>query len=147
MRLRYWIPAAVCLVGAAVLAQERAAPQAPESPLLYAPTYEECMRTAKPVVTRKDIYHDGWIDLNKNGRKDVYEDPTQPEDRRLDDLIARMTLDEKTVQCATLYGYHRVVPDYLPTEDWRTKDLWKDGVANIDEHLTGNPYWKLAPDA
>ncbi len=147
MRLRYWILAVVCLVGAAVLAQERAAPQPPASPLLYPPTYDECMRTAKPVVTRKDIYHDGWIDLNKNGRKDVYEDPTQPEDKRLDDLIARMTLDEKTVQCATLYGYHRVVPDYLPTEDWRTKDLWKDGVANIDEHLNGNPYWKLTPDA
>jgi beta-glucosidase len=130
-----------------VLAQERAAQRAPQSPLLYPPTYDECMRTGKPVVTRKDIYHDGWIDLNKNGRKDVYEDPTQPEEKRLDDLIGQMNLDEKTVECATLYGYHRVLRDYLPTGDWRTKDLWKDGVANIDEHLNGNPYWKLTPDA
>ena len=22
-----------------------------------------------------DIYHEGWIDLNKNGKKDIYEDP------------------------------------------------------------------------
>jgi len=22
----------------------------------------------------------------------------------------------------------------------------EDGVANIDEHLNGNPYWKLTPD-
>src|SRR5271157_3165457 len=110
MRLGYWILAVVCLVGAVVLAQERAAPPASQSPLLYAPTYDECMRKALPVVTRKDIYHDA----------------TQPEDKRLDDLIAQMTLDEKTVECATLYGYRRVLPDYLPTEDWRTKDLWKD---------------------
>ena len=34
-----------------------------------------------------------------------------------------------------------------PHRGWRTNDLWKDGVANIDEHLNGNPYWKLAPDA
>jgi beta-glucosidase len=146
MRLRYWMLAVVCLVGAVMLAQERRPQRAPESPLLYPPTYDECMRADKPVVTRKDIYHEGWIDLNKNGRKDVYEDPSQPEDKRLDDLIGQMNLDEKTVQCATLYGYHRVLPDYLPTEDWRTKDLWKDGVANIDEHLNGNPYWKQNPD-
>jgi beta-glucosidase len=48
-----------------------------------------------------------------------------------------MTLEEKTVQCATLYGYRRVLKDYLPTEAWRTTALWKDGVANIDEHLNG----------
>jgi beta-glucosidase len=146
MRVWHWALAAISLVGAAVLAQEETAPKGVEAPLLYAPTYDDCMRTGKPVVTRKDIYHDGWIDLNKNGRKDVFEDSTQPEEKRLDDLIGQMNLDEKTVQCATLYGYHRVLIDYLPTEDWHAKDLWKDGVANIDEHLTGNPYWKQSPN-
>ncbi len=24
---------------------------------------------------KKEIYHKGWIDFNKNGRKDIYEDP------------------------------------------------------------------------
>jgi beta-glucosidase len=91
------------------------------------------------VITRRDIYHEGWIDLNKNGRKDIYEDSTQPEEKRLDDLIRQMTLEEKTVQLATLYGYQRVLGDYLPTDDWRSA-LWKDGVANIDEHLNGYPY-------
>jgi beta-glucosidase len=146
MRLWYWIPAVACVVGAVVLAQDEATSRGPASPLLYAPTYDECMRSGKPVVMRKDIYHDGWIDLNKNGRKDIYEDQTQPEDKRLDDLIGQMNLDEKTVQCATLYGYRRVLADYLPTVSWGTKDLWKDGVANIDEHLTGWPYWKQSPD-
>jgi beta-glucosidase len=44
------------------------------------------------------IYHDGWNDLNKNGKKDVYEDPSQPVGKRVADLLARMTLDEKIGQ-------------------------------------------------
>jgi beta-glucosidase len=44
------------------------------------------------------IYHDGWIDLNKNGMKDTYEDPTQPVAKRVNDLLKRMTLDEKIGQ-------------------------------------------------
>ena len=40
----------------------------------------------------------GWIDLNKNGRKNVYEDPSQPVDKRVNDLLKRMTLDEKIGQ-------------------------------------------------
>jgi beta-glucosidase len=112
-----------------------------QSQLLYPPSYDECFQSAKPVITRKDIYHDGWIDLNKNGKKDIYEDPTQPADKRADDLVSRMTLEEKTCQLATLYGYKRVLKDYLPTKEWRTA-LWKDGVANIDEELTGYPYFE-----
>ena len=44
------------------------------------------------------IYHNGWIDLNKNGKKDVYEDPAQPVQKRVADLLKRMTLDEKIGQ-------------------------------------------------
>src|SRR5208282_3510646 len=58
----------------------------------------------------------------------------------------QMTLEEKTAQLATLYGYDRVLKDYLPTEtlpteSWQTA-FWKDGVANIDEQLNGYPYYK-----
>lgn len=92
------------------------------------------------------IYHDGWIDLNKNGEKDVYEDPTQPVKKRIDDLISQMSLEEKTCQMATLYGYHRVLKDSLPTAGWRN-EIWKDGIANIDEHLNGFIGWgKPTPD-
>lgn len=111
------------------------------SKLLYAPTYDDCLRDGKPVITRKDIYHDGWTDLNKNGRKDVYEDRTQPVEKRIDDLLAQMNSDEKTVQMVTLYGYNRVLKDHLPAESWRTA-LWKDGIGNIDEQLNGYPYHK-----
>ena len=44
------------------------------------------------------IYHGGWIDLDKNGTKDVYEDPSQPVAKRVDNLLKRMTLDEKIGQ-------------------------------------------------
>lgn len=84
----------------------------------------------------KNIYHKGWIDLNKNGVKDIYEDPSQPVERRVADLLSQMTVEEKTCQMATLYGYGRVLKDSLPTVGWKN-EVWKDGIANIDEMLNG----------
>ena len=86
------------------------------------------------------IYHEGWIDLNKNGFKDPYEDPTLDPEKRIDDLLARMTMEEKTAQMVTLYGFPRVLKDQLPTEKWATA-FWKDGIGNIDEHMNGNTGW------
>src|SRR5438874_8910844 len=85
---------------------------------------------------RAGIYHKGWIDLNKNGRLDVYEDPHANIEKRIEDLLSQMTLEEKTCQTATLYGFHRVLKDELPTPQWK-QQIWKDGIANIDEHLNG----------
>ena len=44
------------------------------------------------------IYHPGWIDLNKDGQKNVYEEAAQPVERRVADLLKRMTVDEKIGQ-------------------------------------------------
>jgi beta-glucosidase len=92
---------------------------------------------------RKDIYHQGWIDLNKNGRMDVYENQKAPLEQRINDLLSQMNLDEKTCQTATVYGVGRgrtgqnaPLEDELPTPEWKQR-LWKDGIANIDEHLNG----------
>ncbi len=38
------------------------------------------------------------LDLNKNGKMDVYEDPSQPVDARVEDLLGQMTLEEKLGQ-------------------------------------------------
>src|SRR5579875_3215695 len=84
----------------------------------------------------QSIYHRGWIDFNKNGKKDVYEDPTQPIERRVEDLLHQMNLNEKTCQLATLYGYGAVLQDRLPTPAWKDS-IWKEGIANIDEQRTG----------
>ncbi|WP_345949745.1 glycoside hydrolase family 3 N-terminal domain-containing protein [Mucilaginibacter sp. PAMB04274] len=89
---------------------------------------------------KPNIYKKGWIDLNKNGKKDLYEDSEQPIEQRLDNLIAQMNLNEKTCQMATLYGYDRILKDSLPTPAWKEK-IWKDGIANIDEHLNGFVNW------
>ena len=85
------------------------------------------------------IYHSNWIDFNKNGKMDVFEDPKQTVDARVNDLLSQMNLDEKTCQLATLYGYGRVLKEELPSEKWSTK-IWKDGIANIDEHLNSTTF-------
>ena len=36
-----------------------------------------------------------YRDLNKNGQKDIYEDPSQSIDNRIEDLLSRMTVEEK----------------------------------------------------
>ena len=88
-----------------------------------------------------NIYHNNWIDYNKNGKKDLFEDNQQPTEARVNHLISLMNVNEKTVQMATLYGYGRVLKDSLPTPDWKTK-IWKDGIANIDEHLNSTTFRK-----
>ena len=96
----------------------------------------------KPVKT--EMYRKGWIDFNKNGVKDIYEDPTATIDARIEDLLKQMTLEEKTCQMVTLYGYKRVLKDDLPTPEWKQM-LWKDGIGAIDEHLNGFQQWGLPP--
>ena len=86
--------------------------------------------------SHRTIYHKGWIDFNKNGIKDIYEDITQDLNKRADDLLSQMTLEEKSCQLATLYGFGRVLKDSLPTKKWKD-EIWKDGIANIDEQLNG----------
>ena len=93
-----------------------------------------------PAITqagpKDDIYRKGWIDFNKNGKMDIYEDPSAPIEERVKDLLSQMNMDEKTCQMATLYGSGRVLADALPTEKWKS-EIWKDGIGNIDEEHNG----------
>ena len=93
-------------------------------------------------IGKNKMYHKGWIDFNKNGKMDVYEDPSADIDARIEDLLSQMNVDEKTCQMVTLYGYRRVLQDDLPTPAWKNK-LWKDGVGALDEHLNGFRNWGL----
>lgn len=93
---------------------------------------------------RKSIYKKGWIDFNKNGKKDVYEDPSAPIEERISNLLSQMTMEEKTCQMVTLYGYQRVLNDALPTPQWKEK-IWKDGMGAIDEQLNGFRQWGAPP--
>ena len=71
--------------------------------------------------TRDSIYHGNWIDLNKNGKMDIYENPLLDIESRIKDLLSQMTLEEKTCQTATLYGFGRVLKDELL--DWPVERL------------------------
>ena len=62
--------------------------------LLMAQKTTKIPNVYKPV--RSEMYKKGWIDFNKNGVKDTYEDPTAPIDARIEDLLSQMTLEEKT---------------------------------------------------
>ena len=81
---------------------------------------EPGQKVKKFELGKNKIYHKGWIDFNKNGKMDVYEDPTADIDARIDDLLSQMNVDEKTCQMVTLYGYRRVLQDDLPTPAWKT---------------------------
>ena len=116
--------------------------------LLGSGTLLSAQKTAKIPAYYKpatsEMYHKGWIDFNKNGIKDIYEDPAATLDARIENLLQQMTLEEKTCQMVTLYGYKRVLKDALPTPEWKQM-LWKDGIGAIDEHLNGFQQWGLSP--
>ena len=116
--------------------------------LLSSGTLLSVQKTAKiPAYykpAKSEMYHKGWIDFNKNGIKDIYEDPAATLDARIENLLQQMTLEEKTCQMVTLYGYKRVLKDALPTPEWKQM-LWKDGIGAIDEHLNGFQQWGLPP--
>ena len=81
--LLLWLTAgaiALSATGASAQKAQKKKPEATDSHTIY--------------PARKNIYHKGWIDFNKNGKKDIYEDPTQPTDARVADLLRQMTLEE-----------------------------------------------------
>lgn len=97
---------------------------------------EDRIRDLKFPPLSDNIYRKGWIDFNKNGKKDIYEDPTRDIEERIKDLLSQMTLEEKSNQLATLYGYGAVLKSRLP-EPFLKDSIWRDGLGNIDEQLTG----------
>lgn len=103
--------------------------------IVFSPVCTDVL-SQKPTV---DIYHEGWIDFNKNGGKDIFEDPLSPLEKRVENLLSQMNLEEKTCQMVTLYGYGRVLNDELPAPEWKN-ELWKDGIGNIDEQLSNTTF-------
>ncbi len=65
------------------------------------------------------IYHHGWIDLNKDGKMEIYEDPSQPIPKRVNDLLKRMTLQEEIGQLWEL--------DMQPDSDVTERDRLSNG--------------------
>jgi beta-glucosidase len=90
------------------------------------------------------IYHDNWIDLDKNGKKDVYEDSSRPVAKRVNDLLKRMTLDEKIGQLEQAsFGND---PDKEFDGQLRRGEVgsFLDGSALIETPVTRNKLQRMA---
>ncbi len=90
------------------------------------------------------IYHAGWMDLNKDGRKNVYEDPSQPVKKRVADLLKRMTFAEKAGQLWQA-GYGKD-PDRVYAERLRRGEIssFLDGSALIETPVMRNKLQRIA---
>jgi len=75
----------------------------------------------------------GWLDLNRNGIKDLYEDPKAPVEARVNDLLSRMTLDEKIGQ---LNQFATATPD---------KDVNEELYRRLSSGEVGSYIWS-SPD-
>ena len=90
-----------------------------------------------------------YRDLNKNGKMDVYEDPKQPVDKRVQDLLKQMTIEEKAGMM--FYSPVRVNKDGT-IEEQPAKDFLSSispvGIKEIDlRHITHfNLFAAPAPD-
>jgi beta-glucosidase len=99
---------------------------------------------ATTLAADTNIYHAGWIDLDKNGRKDIYEDPSQPVARRVNDLLKRMTLDEKIGQLWQVnYGNN---PDRKYSDKLKRGEVssFLDGTPLIENPVMRNKLQRIA---
>lgn len=67
-------------------------------------TYE-LSDSQRPFVLKFAVDAPTYQDLNKNGRCDVYENPSQSVDMRVEDLLQQMTTEEKIGQLAMTMGW------------------------------------------
>lgn len=77
------------------------------------------------------IYKKDWIDYNKNGKKDIYEDADQSIEKRLDDLLSQMTLIEKIHQLRSW--------TYLDVENWDPNELSLGLIGHIAHNAEAKP--------
>ena len=72
-----------------------------------------------------------WIDFNKNGSKDIYEDPARPIEERLDNLVQQMTFDEMLYQLRSW--------TYLDVDNWNPEELQLGHLGHIAHNASAEP--------
>lgn len=99
---------------------------------------------AYAAAAENSIYHDHWIDLNKNGREDAYENPSLPVAKRVNDLLRRMTLDEEIGQLWQASYYSQ--PDKQFAAQLRRGEIssFLDGSALIESPIMRNKLQRIA---
>jgi beta-glucosidase len=83
-----------------------------------------------------------YRDLNKNGKLDIYEDPRQPIEDRVEDLLGQMTLDEKA---GMMFINGTVVNEDGSIEvDPETKGFGRAAVTQITNQLMSHfNFWQM----
>ena len=89
-----------------------------------------------------DIYRKGWIDFNKNGKKDVYEDPAQPIEARVNDLMSQMTVEEKAGQLLAEFGWplYERVGEKVSLTDEAYKVVVEHGTGSLWGFMRADPW-------
>src|SRR6476619_3920275 len=85
-----------------IAASSARAAQPEQAPVQPAFDYQAELRKSDVKSPLRPVGRD-YMDLNKNGQMDPYEDPNLAIERRIDDLLSKMSVEEKTNQCCTLY--------------------------------------------
>jgi beta-glucosidase len=89
--------------------------------------------TAMAAENAPVIEQQGWLDLNKNTSKDRYEDPAQPLEKRVENLLKQMTQEEKIGQL------NQLVPEGKKDEDARFIALMRKGGIGSYIWITPSP--------
>jgi beta-glucosidase len=87
-------------------------------------------------------YHKDWIDFNKNGKQDPYENPKLTSEVRIADLMSQMTLEEKVGQLLTPYGwpmYERNGNNVIITDALK-KDVTQRHIGSLWGFMRADPW-------
>lgn len=93
----------------------------------------DVVKTYSSVIKKEGNF--SYRDLNKNGKLDIYEDSRQPVEKRIQDLLAQMTIEEKAGMM--FYPPVRVNRDGTIEEEPATDmlaSISSVGIAEIDKH-------------
>lgn len=108
--------------------------------LVFFPFYAKGKETVKLVKDKKTNIL--FYDLNKNGKMDIYENPTLDVESRVEDILSQMTLEEKVGQMLTSLGWHmyeRVGDDVRLTKRL-TEELDKYHIGSLWGFMRADPW-------
>ena len=96
-------------------------------------------------VTMGYAQHKNWIDFNKNGKMDPYENPSLNTESRLDNLISLMTLEEKIGQTLMPFGWIMFENSNgrITISDTLKNDIAKRHIGGIWAILRADPWTGL----
>jgi beta-glucosidase len=94
------------------------------------------------VYSQESIYKSGWIDFNKNGKQDLYENQKLPIVQRVNDLISKMTIEEKVGQLLIPLGwpmYERKGDEVIVTELLK-KEISERHIGSLWGFMRADPW-------